>query len=163
LLVAGEAERLNICRPVWPKRWAGNDVIFGQGDVRLGSATARTGSVILLFDRFPRLWRDGSRRLQWDAESCHKPLAQIARDLGIADSRQYEVLPLADFGTVKFTDATATANGHIGSISDSNGTAEAVQLSSIADASRPAFVSEQSSTGAEPSSLSSDGSSFSVT
>ena len=29
-------------------------------------------------------------------------------------------LPLADFGTVQFTGASATANGHTGSIDDSN-------------------------------------------
>ncbi len=37
-------------------------------------------------------------------------------------------LPLSDFGTVDFTNATATANGHTGTISDSNWTAQPVAL-----------------------------------
>ena len=37
-------------------------------------------------------------------------------------------LPLADFGTATFTDAHTTSAGHTGSISDSNWTAEAVEL-----------------------------------
>lgn len=59
-------------------------------------------------------------------------------------------LPLADFGTVGFTNASATAAGHTGTISDSSWNAEAVQLSGSGAA------------GAQPSGLSSDGSSFSV-
>ena len=60
-------------------------------------------------------------------------------------------LPLADFGTVTFTGASATAGGHTGSISDPSWTAQEVQLAS------------SNTAGAQPSSLSSDGSSFSVT
>jgi hypothetical protein len=37
-------------------------------------------------------------------------------------------LPLANFGKATFTDAYTTSNGHVGSISDSNWTAEAIQL-----------------------------------
>ena len=37
-------------------------------------------------------------------------------------------LPLSDFGTVDFTSATATANGHTGTISDPNWTAQPVAL-----------------------------------
>jgi hypothetical protein len=70
-------------------------------------------------------------------------------------------LPLADFGTVEFTSATATANGHTGTISDSNWTAQPVALGS-AGASDVSFNADSGSDGANPSSLSSDGSSFSV-
>jgi hypothetical protein len=56
---------------------------------------------------------------------------------------------LADFGTVTFTGAAATANGATDTISSPNWDAQAVQLSG--------------SSSAAPSSLSSDGSSFSVT
>jgi hypothetical protein len=59
-------------------------------------------------------------------------------------------LPLADFGTVGFTGSSATADGHTGTISDS------------AWSSQPVALSESSSATAQPSSLSSDGSSFSV-
>jgi Peptidase A4 family len=65
---------------------------------------------------------------------------------------------LADFGTVGFTNATATSNGHTGTISDSNWASEPVQLSSSSDG----FVSYEQTGGAAPSNLSSDGSSFSV-
>lgn len=75
-------------------------------------------------------------------------------------------LPLTNFGSVTFSSATATAAGHTGPISDPNWTAQPVQLSSSAGG--PGFVeagggSQQStSADAQPSSLSSDGSSFSV-
>jgi len=70
-------------------------------------------------------------------------------------------LPLSDFGTVQFTSASATAGGHTGPISDSNWSAQAVALggSGVSDVS---YSSASGSAGASPSSLSSDGSSFSV-
>jgi hypothetical protein len=75
-------------------------------------------------------------------------------------------LPLADFKTVDFSNATATAGGHTGSISDSDWSEEAVQLAaggSFDGYGPTATAYEQSgSAGAEPSTLSSDGSSFSV-
>ncbi len=75
-------------------------------------------------------------------------------------------LSLANFGTVQFTSATATdVNGHTGTISDPNWSAAAVTLSP--GASDMGFASyspgsQGGSAGATPSSLSSDGSSFSV-
>lgn len=75
-------------------------------------------------------------------------------------------LTLADFGTVKFSDANATANGHTGSISDSNWTTEAVRLTGTVSGGaidRPGYISfDVPGGGAEPSTVSSDGSSFSV-
>lgn len=59
-------------------------------------------------------------------------------------------VPLADFGTVNFTAATATAGGHTGTIADSSWSAQ------------PVALSQSSSATAQPSSLSSDGASFSV-
>lgn len=59
-------------------------------------------------------------------------------------------LPLADFGTVGFTSASATADGHTGTISDPSWSAQ------------PVALDQSSSATAQPSSLSSDGSSFSV-
>jgi hypothetical protein len=72
-----------------------------------------------------------------------------------------QTLPLSDFGTVQFTSATATANGHTGTISDPNWSSQPVQLGSsgISDAS---YGSGSGASSADPSSLSSDGSSFSV-
>jgi hypothetical protein len=57
-------------------------------------------------------------------------------------------LPLADFGTVGFSNASATADGQTGTIS--------------AWSAQPVALDESSSAGAQASSLSSDGSSFSV-
>lgn len=59
-------------------------------------------------------------------------------------------LPLSDFGTVNFLSASATAAGHTGSISDPSWTDQAVALTGA------------STTAAQPSSLASNGSSFSV-
>ena len=75
-------------------------------------------------------------------------------------------LPLADFGTVTFSNASATANGHTGPISDSEWQAQAVQLSGNGgtDGYLPTPVDYQSSSSgsAQPSSLTGNGSSFAV-
>jgi Peptidase A4 family len=73
-------------------------------------------------------------------------------------------LPLSDFGTVNFTGAAATANGHTGTISDPNWTAQAIALGSSGDVYPTSYDPGQatSTAGATPSSLASDGSSFSV-
>ncbi len=70
-----------------------------------------------------------------------------------------QTLPLANFGSINFTNATATANGHTGPISDSNWTAQPVQM-----ASGSGFVSYDgtSQAGASPGGVAADGSSFSV-
>jgi Peptidase A4 family len=76
-------------------------------------------------------------------------------------------LSLADFGTAQFSGASATTtDGHTGTISDSNWQTAAVTLSPSAsqDGFGGQFASYDASgsAGATPSSLSSDGSSFSV-
>jgi hypothetical protein len=75
-------------------------------------------------------------------------------------------LSLADFGTVQFSGASATTtDGHTGTISDSDWQTAAVQLSAGASQSGygdAQFASYSTSAGATPSSLSSDGASFSV-
>ncbi len=70
-------------------------------------------------------------------------------------------LPLSDFGTVDFSNSTATANGHTGTISDPSWTAQPIALGA-GGATEVSYGSGQNSAGATPSSLSSDGSSFSV-
>jgi hypothetical protein len=70
-------------------------------------------------------------------------------------------LPLSDFGTVDFTGASATANGHTGTISDPNWTAQPVALGS-GGSYDVSYAPSANSAGATPSTLSSDGSSFSV-
>jgi Peptidase A4 family len=73
-------------------------------------------------------------------------------------------LPLADFGNVSFSNASATAGGHTGTISDSSWASQPVSLNAGADqfGGGGGFVSDTSSAGATPSNLSSDGSAFSV-
>jgi hypothetical protein len=77
-----------------------------------------------------------------------------------------QVLPLADFGKVTFSSATATADGHTGSISDSAWSAERVDLVSSeggygGGGPGPRFASY--ATGeATTSSLRQSGSAFSV-
>jgi Peptidase A4 family len=74
-------------------------------------------------------------------------------------------LALANFGTANFTGASATANGHTGSIDDSTWGSQAVQLSGGGQggyAGGQSFAGSGSSASAVPTSLSSDGSSFSV-
>jgi hypothetical protein len=78
------------------------------------------------------------------------------------------VLPLANFGTVTFTDAFATADGHTGPISDPHWTADAFKLtsagleSSFAGVGGPTPLGGGSAAGAVPSQVASNGSSFSV-
>lgn len=75
-------------------------------------------------------------------------------------------LPLTDFGTVRFTSAAATTSaGHSGPISDPAWSAAAVSLTPGAGSSGldgMGLQSGESAGSATPSSLSSDGSSFSV-
>jgi hypothetical protein len=69
---------------------------------------------------------------------------------------------LADFGTVSFSNASATAGGHTGTISDPSWMTQPVALSAGAGGGSPDFVTGQSSGSAQASGLSTDGSSFSV-
>jgi Peptidase A4 family len=74
-------------------------------------------------------------------------------------------LPLADFKNISFSNASATANGHTGTIYDSSWASQPVTLTAGADqyGGGGGFVNDvSSSAGATPSSLSSDGSAFSV-
>ena len=75
-------------------------------------------------------------------------------------------LPLTDFGKVTFTAAGATTtSGHTGTISDAQWATAALSLNSSSQDVGPGgaqLTSLDSSAGATPSSLSSDGSSFSV-
>jgi hypothetical protein len=99
---------------------------------------------------------------EWIAEA---PSAQ-------SPSGDLQALPLANFGNVTFTDTSATAGGHSGPVGDPNWTVKQVDLQpsgatgALGGGGRfnPAGlgVSQSSSAGASASSLSSDGSSFTV-
>jgi hypothetical protein len=79
----------------------------------------------------------------------------------------YSVLPLADFGKVTFTSASATAAGHTGSIDDVAWSAEKVDLVSetggFGGPPGRRELAAYSAAGAVTSSLSSSGSRFSIT
>ena len=70
-------------------------------------------------------------------------------------------LRLADFNTVAFGKATATAGSHTGTISDPAWTATAIELQE-AGFFRSSFGSDAPPAGALPSSLSADGSAFGI-
>lgn len=120
---------------------SGSNVIVSMSDQTTGQSTTKT----------LQMENPDTSSAEWIAE------APSACD----GSGSCQTLPLADFGTVQFTSATATANGHTGPISDPNWNAQPVQLGS-SGASDVSYGSGTGSSGASPSSLSSDGSSFSV-
>ena len=78
---------------------------------------------------------------------------------------QCSPLPLTDFGTVSFTGARATtSDGHTGTISDARWTTAAVSLGAAGSVGPGAqYTAYDTGASASPSSLSSDGSAFSVT
>jgi Peptidase A4 family len=77
----------------------------------------------------------------------------------------FTILPLADFGKVTFTDATATSDGHTGTIADSAWNVARVNLGSgNVSVSGPVYTmySAGQSAGASTGTVSSDGRSFTV-
>jgi Peptidase A4 family len=97
---------------------------------------------------------------EWIAEAPSAP----------APDGKLQILPLANFGAVTFTQASATAGGHTGSISDPSWTVQATQLTPSGGVGFPggptpgvAGQLSPSSGGASPSGLSDGGASFSVT
>jgi hypothetical protein len=86
-------------------------------------------------------------------ETVSNPAVDTAEWIAEAPSlcmRKCQILPLANFGSVGFSAASATANTHTGTISDASWTSDAVQLGT------------RSVVQAVPSSLSADGTSFNV-
>jgi hypothetical protein len=147
------------------------DLAIHAGDHMSASVTAQGSSVTIhLVDETTggsvtktlSMSNPDTSSAEWIAEA---PAAQ-------SESGDYQVLPLANFGTMTFTGASATAGGHTGSISDSNWTAARVNLvpGDGADIYPGAQgfdpASQVSASGASAvasaSSLSSDGTSFSV-
>jgi peptidase A4-like protein len=123
-------------------------VAIHPGDHISASVTVKGGSVTVAlsdtttgssFTKTLQMSAPDTSSAEWIAEA---PSASVGYG-------NYQTLPLADFGSVGFTGATATAGGHTGGISDPNWTAQAVQLNG-------------SAAGAQPAALSTDGSSFSV-
>jgi Peptidase A4 family len=132
----------------------GNDVTVSLSDQTTGKSVTKT----------LQTGNPDTSSAEWIAEA---PSAE-------SQGGNYQVLPLADFGKVTFTGASATAGGHTGTISDSEWNVQAVQLSSSSTTGlggpgrfTPAGVggadgSSQASGSASPSEVSGDGSAFSV-
>jgi len=149
------------------------DLAIHPGDQMAGSVTVNgTNVTISLSDKTTgqsvtktlTMSNPDTSSAEWIAEA---PSAQ-------SPSGDVQALPLANFGQVTFTNTSATAGGHTGSISDPNWTVQQVSLQpsgatgALAGGGRfnPAGlegVSQLSSAGASASSVSSDGSSFTVT
>ncbi len=133
---------------MYPKFPVNLNLVISPGDVMfaevkyLGSGsfqlTIRDTTTGVSFQTTQKLMRAQRSSAEWIAE---------------APSSLSGVLPLANFGTVYFTNAQATLNGHTGTISDSAWQYDAITMT-------------YSLTGpikAQPSALSNGGSSFSVT
>jgi len=86
-------------------------------------------------------------------------IAEAPSACGLTDCH---ILPLANFGTVSFSGATAIGTGHHGTISDPAWSATSVSLQGSSDAGRGRFDGNSSLADAVPSVLGSDGASFSV-
>jgi hypothetical protein len=124
----------------------GSDVTVSLSDQTTGQSTTKT----------LQMSNPDTSSAEWIAEAPSQCSG------GDATTGACQPLPLADFGTVQFTGASATANGHTGTISDSDWSAQAIALGS-GGTYDIGLGSGDSSAAANPSSLSSDGSSFSVT
>jgi Peptidase A4 family len=71
-------------------------------------------------------------------------------------------LPLANFGSISFSRAAATAAGHAGTIGDPSWTATAIKLIEQPSVLGRTIATQPSPNGATPSTLSADGMSFAV-
>jgi hypothetical protein len=130
---------------------------ISAGDHMTGKVTVNgTNVTVSLTDA--TTGQSATKNLQMDSPDVSSA-EWIAEAPSQCDGSGCQPLPLADFGNVSFTNSTATANGHTGSISDSTWSSQAMQLDGGTAAG---FVSDTSSGTATPSGLSSDGSSFSV-
>jgi hypothetical protein len=133
------------------------DLNISAGDHMTGKVTVNgTNVTISLSDE--TTGQSATKNLQMDNPDASSA-EWIAEAPSQCDGSGCQPLPLADFGKVSFSNSTATANGHTGTISDSNWSSQSVQLDGGAG---DGFVNGTSSATAVPSSLSSDGSSFSA-
>jgi hypothetical protein len=141
------------------------------GDRLSASVTVAGGRVTLwLADRTTGQSLSKMLRTQRSDTSSAEWIAEAPSRVTPGDGTQ--VLPLANFGTVTFTNATATAGGHTGSISDPDWSVQATQLSPSQGVGFPGagnltglvpgLLAVQSAREASPNGLSNAGTSFSV-
>ena len=132
---------------------SGTTVTVSMSDQTTGKSTTKT----------LQMSNPDTSSAEWIAEA---PAAQTSYG-------SYSILPLADFGSVTFTNASATAGGHTGSLADPSWTVQRVDMASAATSpalGRPARFSPaglgaagQSAGGASAGGVSGDGTSFTVT
>jgi hypothetical protein len=121
----------------------------GAGDTITAETTA-SGPTVTLQIRNVTRGTSYSKQLSLGAPDLSSA-EWIAEAPSACNGRSCTPLPLANFGTVSFSAASATAAGHVGTISDAAWTATAVSL-----------VTGRA-VAAAPSPLSADGASFAVT
>jgi len=126
---------------------------ISAGD-RIYARTAVRGDSVLIQLRDETTGQSVSRTLQMTDPapdtSTAEWVAEAPSSCSDGNTTGCSPLPLADFGTVKFTNAYATSNGATGAIDGSNWNTAAINLSS------------GSSAGASPSSVSAGGAGFTV-
>jgi peptidase A4-like protein len=140
--------------PVHPGDHISAKVTVDGSNVTMSLSNTTTGGS---FNKTFQMSNPDTSSAEWIAEAP----SQCSGDLSSCTP-----LPLADFGNVQFSGASATTtDGHTGTISDSAWSTAAVTLdpsSSQSGFGDAQFASYSPSGGASPSSLSSDGSAFSV-
>jgi Peptidase A4 family len=87
-------------------------------------------------------------------------IAEAPSECDASSDQDCRILPLADFGSVTFTDANVSAGGRSGSITSGLGSVEALTLEANPGFGRMFVASADADASAEP--LSSSGSSFTV-
>ncbi len=148
------------------------DVAVKPGDHVTGKVTVNGTTVVVTLEN-TTTGQSATKTLQTDnidtssAEWIAEAPSACDGSGGASASGSCQPLSLADFGTVNFTNASATAGGHTGPINDSNWQTSAVQLDGGAAGAQPygpmgVSYDTGSSGTAQTSNLSSDGSSFSV-
>ncbi len=131
------------------------------GDVVSASVTVRANRVTLRF----------TDRTKGTSVTEHQRVSQL--DLSSAEwiaeapsqcdnSGNCVPTPLTNFGTVAFSNLSATSAGHTGTIADPAWTSQAIELQADSGAGRHRFARSLSTTSATPSALSATGDAFSV-
>lgn len=157
-LVPDSEQKLNLA--VHPGDQMSGSVTVNGTDVTVSLSNKTTGQSVT---KNLKMSDPDTSSAEWIAEA---PSAQ-------SQSGDLQTLPLANFGNVTFTNTSATAGGHTGSISDPNWALQQVNLQpsgaigALGGGGRftPAGlegVAQSSSAGASASAVSGDGSSFTV-
>jgi hypothetical protein len=138
----------------WVEMWPGPMTVLSQSTYPVEPGDTITASVTYSESQavFIRAMNSSRGWTYMDVVSWAVPERMTAEWIVEAPSNGGEVDPLADFGTVAFTDCSATINGFTGPISDVNFNGDAVTM----------LTTNGTTIRAVPSGLSTDGSGFSV-